>query len=41
MDKGRLLMVCYPYMACVAGKKRGGATCYLVASARVAGKPRA
>ena len=40
MTPGRLV-VYYPYMASVVGKKRGGATYYyLVESARVGGKPR-
>ena len=35
------LIVYYPYMASIVGKKRGGATYYyLVESARVGGKPR-
>jgi len=35
------LVVYYPYVASVVGKKRGGSTYYyLVESARVGGKPR-
>jgi transposase len=40
LARGRLMMY-YPYMASIVGKKRGGATYYyLVESGRVGGKPR-